>query len=390
MPAPKDQTRDVKPSITGPSSINLSLISSMGIAIVIHVVIALAVGSYVVFEGIVPLPFFQSDFVEAAPSSMIEEVPTLIEEEPLPAVASAVVETVIQEEGGSDAPDMSDLITVTSATSSPSFTMPTVAGNPGLISGRFTGGTGTGQGTGIGRGKVKLGSFFGSKNIGPGVLTGYLYDFKQGSDKKPLGYNKGNYAAISREFTDKWRPSILKDYYRTPEPLQLSQIIMPEMSASVAPDAFGVADEVQPSGWMAHYQGNITPPHSGAFRFCGHADDVLIVRVDEEVVFDGSLTEAYSNVAASVREGIGGSVKAGKWIELQKGTVYPIEIIVGEVPGGGFQAYLMVQEKDKKYETHSSGYPILPPFQMIPTEIPEEVIRRGIRILDEGLIFGAN
>jgi hypothetical protein len=34
-----------------------SMLSSMAIAIIIHILIALVIGSYVVFEGIVPVPF---------------------------------------------------------------------------------------------------------------------------------------------------------------------------------------------------------------------------------------------------------------------------------------------------------------------------------------------
>jgi hypothetical protein len=377
----------------------LPMLSSMGIAIVIHVIIAVAVGSYVVFEGIVPVPFFESDFVDtSSQSSMIEEVPTLIEEEPLPTVASSQVETVQEEAGGSDAgPDMSDLITVSSSSLAPSFSMPTTAGNPALLSGNLFGGSGTGEGDGIGKGKVKLGSLFGSRNLGGGALTGYLYDFKQNSDKEPI---KFNYNTISRSFTDSWKDKDLKEYFRSDNPLEVTQIFMPNMPADLAPKAFEVEKDVQPKAWMIHYQGKISPPRSGTFRFCGGADDVLIVRVDGDIVFDGSWSEGYSNANMSeVRQKIGASfghgpgMFAGKWMRMRAGDVYPIEIALGEVPGGYFMAFLMVQEKGVDYDQNPKGYPILPVLQLMPTEIPDYEVNQkygGFEVMKDGIVFGAN
>lgn len=371
------------------SRINASMLSSLGIAIIVHLIIALSIGGYVVYEGIDLVPFFQSDFSDStATESLIEELPTLIEEEPLPQIQSESVQ-VAQEDGGADAPDMSDLITVSHSSLAPSFSMPTVAGNPGLISGSFLGGSGSGTGTGVGKGKVKLSSFFGGSNLGSKVLTGYLYDFKQDSKRKSTNYIKGNYGSISKRFTDSWKKSELKDYYRSSEPLQLTQIIMPEMGANVAPAAFGVASEVQPSGWMAHYEGNITPPESGNYRLYGKADDVLIVRINGEIVLDASLTEGFSLADKSVvRQGVG-QLWAGKWMKLDQGMVYPIEIVVGEVPGGGFQAYLLVEKEGVNYDTSSGGYPILPVFQMIDTDIPKAVPGIRVQYQDKALIFGA-
>jgi hypothetical protein len=146
------------------------MFTSMGIAIAIHVLIALAVGSYVVFEGIIPAPFFESDFVDTnSQTELIEEVPVLMEEEPLPQAQTTEVQTVEEAGGSSDSPDMSDLITVTTATASPSFSMPTTVGNPGVITGNLLGGSGSGSGTGAGKGKVKM-NFFGREMLGDNVL----------------------------------------------------------------------------------------------------------------------------------------------------------------------------------------------------------------------------
>jgi hypothetical protein len=395
------------PSTPKQSWAALPMLSSMGIAIVIHVIIAVAVGSYVVFEGIVPVPFFESDFIDnASQSSVIEEIPTLIEEEPLPTVASSEVETVQEEAGGQEAgPDMSDLITVSSSSLAPSFSMPTTAGNPGLLTGNLFGGTGSGTGDGIGKGKVKLGSLFGSRNLGGGVLTGYLYDFKQNPEKEITevgqvytstshGERSKAYRTALSEFVDDWDEKELEGYFRTKEPLSLTQFFMPFMNAGAAPTAFEVENEVQPSGWLIVYRGHISPPHSGTFRLAGMGDDVLIARVDGKVVFDGSWSAGYYP-EEGVREKIGPSfgggpgLMAGKWMRLRAGEVYPIDILLGEVPGGSFCAFLMVQEKGVDYEMHPKGYPVLPLLQMMPTEIPDIDERKGYKVLEDGLIFGA-
>jgi hypothetical protein len=243
------------------------------------------VGSYVVYEGIVPVPFFESDFVDTTQSALIDEVPTIIEDEPLPQVETAEVQTV-EEAGGSAAPDMSDLITVTTATTSPAFSMPTTAGTPGVLKGSLLGGSGGGSGGGIGKGKVKLGSLFGSRGLGGSALTGYFYDFKQDQDKKPIRHN---YSTIAKAFTDSWNEKVLKEYYKSKDPLQVTQIFMPNMPADEAPKAFEVDKDCQPRAWMIHYKGKFAAPHNGTFRFAGAADDVLVVRVNNDIVFDGKL-----------------------------------------------------------------------------------------------------
>lgn len=376
--------------------INIPLLSSFGIALFVHLIIILAVGSYVVYEGIVPARFFESNFVDGNQDSLMEEMPALIEEEPLPQVQSTETE-VVQEEGGADAPDFSDLITVPAPTFTPSFSMPTATGNPGLIQGSLTGGSGTGNGTGIGTGKVKLGSLFGSRGLGGAALQGHLYDFKQNNDGDPIG--KPDYKTISRAFTDDWDEAVLEDYFKAPTTLSATQIFMPTIEASTAPAAFNVEDEVRPSAWMVHYKGEISPPHSGKFRLVGAADDVLIVRVNGKIVFDGSWSDGYSSAdGTEVRKSIGESfgwgkgMLAGKWMTLRAGSTYPIEIALGEVPGGRFMAFLMVQEDGVNYKQNALGYPILPVFQLMPTELPDYQVNQkfgGFEVLEDGLVFGA-
>jgi hypothetical protein len=83
---------------------------------------------------------------------------------------------------------------------------------------------------------------------------------------------------------------------------------------------------------------------------------------------------------------------AGKWMKLRKGDSMPIEIALGEVPGGHFMAFLMIEEKGEKYKQNSKGYPILPVFQLMPTEIPDYKVNEkwgGFEVEKEGIVFGA-
>lgn len=390
-----------------------SLLSSAGVAILIHVIIAMAIGSYVVFEGIVPAPFFQSppssEFVELTQ----EEMPSILEEE-LPDMNAEEVDTVesasAAEESG---PDLADIITVADSGLTPSFTMPPTPGTEGMLAGNLMGGV---KGEGTGTGKIKLGSLFGSSGLtGQGAFTGYLYDLKQNREEErtelgvafqnnaPFDVRDQRYRATLSEFLGRWDATVLNDFFRSDDPLATTQIFMPRSYASEAPKAFDVERKVQPSGWMLFYQGEISPPFSGTFRLVGHADDVMVVRVDGDIVLDASWVSAirdqqqinthlypfYCDLPPD--NPVQQYLHAGKWMKLKAGKKYPIEILLGEIPGGHFSAVLMVEEENGNYELNPRGYPVLPVFQLTATELPDyKPGETGPVVLDDGLIFGAN
>jgi hypothetical protein len=47
-------------------------------------------------------------------------------------------------------------------------------------------------------------------------------------------------------------------------------------------------------------------------------------------------------------------------------------VIVGERPGGGFSAYLMLEEQGVTYEKGPDGKRKIPPFQMMKTPLTAE------------------
>jgi len=234
-------------------------------------------------------------------------------------------------------------------------------------------------------------SFFGDKEASTDSISGFLYDLKQTADRKEsdLAEDKdpkkndvdserkrnAEYVTIINDFLKNWNESVLQKYYKTKFPLSTSQIFIPLMAANEAPKAFDVDRYVKPKRWIIHYKGEYTPTKTGTFRFVGLADDVIVVRFNREVVLNGSLTGLDVKVQ---QENLDKSptlgrmyLKAGPWIKLHAGQSYPIEVLLGELPGGVFYGFLMLQEQGVTYPTRPNGSPILPLFQTTPTKIPK-------------------
>ncbi|MEO0452784.1 MAG: hypothetical protein AAFY98_01440 [Verrucomicrobiota bacterium] len=382
---------------------NTSVLSSFGVAIIIHLLVALSIGSYVIFEGIDIPDLFDGTYVETSEPFVAQEEELIMEEEPLPMVESADVDVIeVAPMLDQSAPDFRDILTVPVESVAPTFRMPNAQG----ISKVMSNNRGKSQGNSTGVQKIKMSSLFGSRSSGGESLSGYLYDFKQTDRKKPTelsqAYNKGNtgkkqdaYNKVLSEFTRKWDSTTLAQYFRSDDPLSITQFIMPSMSAKMAPEAFNVERDVEQAGWLVNYTGTISPPYSGTFRFVGAADDILIVRIEEKVVFNGSFHAKYWHDNEEVRQKIGGKfaggpgMLAGKWIKMSADKQYKMDVALGEVPGGKFWAFLLVQDEDEEYQQHSKGYPILPAFQMAPTEIPQYADSDGYKVLEDGLVFGA-
>jgi hypothetical protein len=96
-----------------------------------------------------------------------------------------------------------------------------------------------------------------------------------------------DYHRIFREFVSEgWRESILNKYFRSPNRLYATQILIPNMAADEGPKAFDMQNEVQPSRWLVHYQGRVSPTADGTYRFVEAGGDVMVVRFNGKVVLD--------------------------------------------------------------------------------------------------------
>lgn len=312
------------------------------LSVVVHLVLVLSVWNIVVINGSIPKSALTADInVGEGPSEALPEetpeVPLEVGNVDLPA------ESMSDSASGAPAPD---LIVSESLLPAQNFTIPQTvytssAGNvPGTggFGGTGAAGSGNGQGPGGSVGGAKTVSPFGRSEKTENGVVGYFYDIKQTPDRKETGASLEAYHDLAQKFTKSWDTSLLKDYYKTSEPLYLEQIRIPMIQADEAPKAFGVEKEVQPRQWIIHYQGTVASPETGTFRFLGFADDILVVAIDKKVVFDGSKNGLVEN-----REAI------PPWFKLRKGEKIPIDILLGEQPGGGFGAYLAIQnQKDEK------------------------------------------
>lgn len=267
-------------------------------------------------------------------------------------------------------------------------------------------GTALGMGDGFGPDLGDSTSAFGTSQPSGSTLVGTFYDTKQTPGGRPTNLSQDQFCSIlSRFVTHGWDEKDLNRFYKSPQQLYAAQFYVPRTSANEAPKAYGCADKVKPSRWIAIYRGKVRAPKSGTFRFVGAGDDVIAVRFNNENVFDygwfqaslGKQTASTKWIAAMENKpgyddlkkelktaGINvppvtfykysssghwnrtmGGVVAGKSFKVKQGNVYPIEILISEIPGGEFGMTLLLEEvgmapmsKDPK-----TGAPILPLFR---------------------------
>ncbi len=224
--------------------------------------------------------------------------------------------------------------------------------------------------TGVSRVVAQEPGVFGSSERNTSALIGIFYDLKQTQQREPADGGK-RYSDIVDEFiVSGFDEALLNHYYRAPLPLYTTQIAMPRMSAEEAPKAFGVEDEVKPRAWVVHYKAQVAPPEDGTYRFLGRADDMMIVAINRKVVLNGSLgstklpklnwtsPEPQGRPLAAHR-----SAAYGDWIELKADEPVDLDILVGERPGGIFNAILLYEKQGHDYG-HTSGGRVLPLFQV--------------------------
>jgi len=266
--------------------------------------------------------------------------------------------------------------------------------------GRKGGGDMGDGGEGDGRGNTK------------GMLQGVFYDLKQTRDGRPnddfRGIPRGGWRServqptlkIMRAFVNgSWRREYdsqgrvhypdLDRFYSSPTRLWNSCFYTPEsIDADLAPKSFECGNEVDPAAWVCIYSGNVVAPFSGKFRFLGTADDVILVRFNNEIVLDYGwasysvgtyfnnsfqngeqdlrlLKESTSNATRSKsplysRQRLevyppqrGGSssnpahsLAKGAVITVREGEIYPIEVLISEMPGGDFFEALYIERLD--------------------------------------------
>ncbi len=219
-------------------------------------------------------------------------------------------------------------------------------------------------------------NLFGQRGKDGKGLIAILYDLKQTQDRQPTGMQRNGYPQVIEKFlAGGWDESALDKYFRCTTPLYATQIFIPLIPANAAPVAFGVESVVNPSLWVIHYKGQVSPPEDGAYRFVGYADDLLTVAIDGEIVCIGSrkgcdFPQLWTSPEPARPKVANGTLVYGDWIRLKKDTPVDLDVLVGEQPGGEFCAFLLYQKQGDTYSADASGNPILPVFQLAPAEIP--------------------
>ncbi len=230
-------------------------------------------------------------------------------------------------------------------------------------------------------GETASGSAFGSTEQTRSALVGSLYDFKQDPSGKPIDYDPKELDDFADKAVDlqraKFREDAFRKYFRAPQELYLSHVAIPYTGASDGPRFFDAEKEVEPTGWVANYQGTIRAPIDGTFRFVGIGDDYLTVFVNDKPRLFASWPSLQDAVRGSWDRSeedsahVGPFGKAnliyGDWIKMTKGEELKLNIALGERPGGNVGFVLLIEEKGQDYKTDSTtSRPILPLFTTEP------------------------
>ena len=258
-------------------------------------------------------------------------------------------------------------------------------------------GAGAGSGAGAGMASMPLGGLtaFGFKGKANDGLTGTFYDLKQTSDGKPtdMTYSdveeaapdnfdvKGwktskqtqRYIEVVKQFAKSgWNPAVLEPYFKAPGKMTAYQILVPPMKAVEATKAFEVQNVCKPMRWLIHYKGNFSSPKDGEFRFTGMGDDILMVRVAGKLVLDANLSPQ-SVDAAEQGSKLGvmlgtppNAMRQGAWFPLRAGEKTPIEVLIGEGPGGGHSQFLGIENRPST----NNYYDAWPAFQLKDIPLP--------------------
>lgn len=253
------------------------------------------------------------------------------------------------------------------------------------------------------------------------ALTGHFFDLKRplrkAKDDKGLPVKPakpGDMPGIIREFLDKgWDSSVLARYYSPEVKLLAPFFYLPRCKAEYAPHAFQCdsaenAKTVRPSCWVVLYQGVVTAPKSGKFRFVGMCDDTMIVRFNHKQVLESgwyipTCGDCATGTSAAYQQEITtrekdpvalycyretphwnknlGGIATGTVFEVEEGESYPIEILLSEIPGSEFGFVLLVEEV--KGEPKTGTYrpwesPVLQLFRTNATFPEEERIREAM------------
>ncbi len=230
------------------------------------------------------------------------------------------------------------------------------------------GGPGAAGGAG---GSAPLIPLFGFNSPNKDALEGVFYDLKQSPVRRPIaGMNPDEYMKIIANFVrGNFSEGVLAPYYKGKDKMYASQFLFPQIPADEGPRAFRLQGRVKPMMWLVHYKGRVIPPKSGTYRFLGRFDDVLVVRFNNKNVLDGCLDDFKTGLPRDKTSKVvlgDKEMMVGEPFKVSEGHSYPIEIIIGECPGGWFSGILLIQEDGVSSDK-------VPPFRLVPGKVPRDL-----------------
>jgi hypothetical protein len=237
---------------------------------------------------------------------------------------------------------------------------------------------GEGWGSGTGGSGNGSSSGFGSTASIAGGLRGRLYDFKKNDRGVATNFSPESNTDYAERMNAIQRASFadgsFRNFFKAPQELSLTQVAIPLSNANEGPKFFKA--DIEPKGWLAHYQGQIVSTRDITFRFAGAGDDYLGVFINGRAVLHAhrpGLQEAVSGGWSPARDTAGkwktlkdNPLKFGDWITLKAGQAVRLDLGLGERPGGFVGYVLLVEEQGVSYRKANDGRPILPLFATVP------------------------
>jgi len=235
------------------------------------------------------------------------------------------------------------------------------------------------QGTGLSSGSgnnAGAGTGSGDSSGAANQFTGYFYDFNQTKDKAPTGVDFKKYISILSDYISKnWDDSVLEPYYRSKAPISMPSFFASSTKPSTdAPKNLGLENEVLPNAWIAHYHAKVIPPSAGDYRFLGFADNVLIVKINGEPVFDGGwsmlldrpslhkeLPWVFPGYAGNQTDVNLANLKMGASFHVEADEPVDMDVFIGD-GGESYNFYLLIKKDGEHYESLPDGTPLVPFF----------------------------
>ena len=212
-------------------------------------------------------------------------------------------------------------------------------------------------------------------------LVGKFYDFKQFKDRKDnmTFALRDDIKCVIDFLSGSHDPNLFEKYFCPFTKLFTGRVYIPTIAVPIdALKAFDVEKEVKtPGQWIIHYSGTVVAPRSGEYRFRGAGDNLMAVSIRQ-----GGENAPAKNVLLQSAGGYMGDVRwdpllkgansenkyglaIGNWFTVKENEEIAIDVLIGEIAGTSFNAYLLIEEKGRTYMP-KGAYPVFEVIKDLP------------------------